>query len=439
MIIKNATVISPRESIKTDVFFSEKTGRIEAIAQDVDKRGEEVIDAEGMLLLPGGVDMHVHFRDPGFTQKEDFFTGTRAAIAGGITTVCDMPNTKPPTDTLNALTAKKATAAGRAACDYLLFFGANSKNLDKLRQVQESGGVAGAKVFMGPTTAAEASFPQKIFSSFSGLVAVHAEDEQMVAKNEEAAGKSIGNEATTYIHNKVRPPKAAEKAVAEAIAAAEASGGRLHVCHASTQAELALIEAAKRRGVKVTCEVTPHHLFFNEEDAAARGNILKVNPPLRSEQDRQALWKAIADGIVDCVASDHAPHLLEEKNKNYWRAPSGVPGVETTFPLLLDAALQEKISLNGVVELLCANPAQILGLEGKKGAVARGADADLVLVDPQKTWQLKSSLLYTKCAWTPYEGKILKGKIISVFSRGKQAFDGRNVIAKEGTGRPADQ
>ncbi len=441
MIIKNALVITPTGSTKADVFFSEKTGRIEAVAQDVDKRGEEVIDAEGMLLMPGCVDMHVHLRDPGFTHKEGFLTGTRAAIAGGVTTVCDMPNTNPPTDAISALQAKKEIAQSKAVCDYLLYFGANTQNIGIVQQAFDSGGIAGVKVFMGATTATAASFPKEIFEKFIGLVAVHAEDGQIVAQNEEAAKKGLGKNATVFHHNKIRTPKAAEKAVGEAIAALESSknaGARLHICHASTAGELKLIEAAKRRGVKVTCEVTPHHLFLNEDDAAKRGNTLKVNPPLRSEHDRQALWTAIAEGIADCVASDHAPHLLQEKQQGYWEAPSGVPGIETMLPLMVDAALEEKISINGVVELLCANPAKIVGLEGKKGGIERGCDADLVLIDPSKTFQLKSSQLYTKCAWTPFEGKTVRGKIEKVFLRGSEGYDGKSSFAKPGSGRPAD-
>lgn len=437
MIIKNARIVSPEKTFACDVFFSAKSGRVEAVAEDVQKRGEEVFDAEGMLLLPGAVDLHVHLRDPGFTQKEDFFTGTSAAVAGGVTTVCDMPNTLPATSTLEALAQKKEIAKQKAVCDYLLFFGASEQNLGEARKAFDSGGVAGAKVFMGPTTGAEGNFPARIFREFGGLVAVHAEDAETIAQNEEAARKGVGESASVFHHNKIRPPKAAEIAVKHAIEVAEIAGGRLHVCHASTRREIALVASAKKRGVRVSCEATPHHLFLNEEDAVKKGSLLKVNPPLRSEEDRQALWKGVLGGSVDCVASDHAPHLLEEKRKNYWKAPSGVPGVETTLPLLLNEALEEKISLNKVVELLCANPAEIVGLAGKKGVVERGADADLVLVDPDKNFTLKSPLLYTKCAWTPFEGRMLRGKIGRVFVRGSEAFDGKRVPSLAGSGRPA--
>lgn len=440
MIIKNAQVVSPQGISKQDVWFSDE-GIVELVADEISRPGEEALDAEGLFLLPGCVDMHVHLRDPGATQKEDFLTGTAAALAGGVTTVADMPNNNPPIETVEGFEEKKLVAFTKAVCDFMLYFGASSKNLGEVVRLRQfSTQVAGIKLFMGPTTGVEREVDEKmlpeVFAAFPKLACVHAEDAGMVAELEQKYRSNLGAEATCAYHNKIRPPEAAAVAVEEAIAAAQKSGAHLHVCHASTAKEVELISQARGRlGVRVTCEVSPHHLFLTEEDAERTGgNSLKVNPPLRSRQDVDALWHGLREGKIDCIASDHAPHTPDEKQRGYWEAPAGVPGLETMLPLMLTAALDKKITLPRVVELLSANPAKILGLR-YKGKIAKSADADLVLVDLRKSFRVRNANLYTKCGWNPFEGSTLRGTVERVFLRGREVFDGKHLVASPGTGK----
>ncbi|MCX6767235.1 MAG: dihydroorotase family protein, partial [Candidatus Micrarchaeota archaeon] len=232
--------------------------------------------------------------------------------------------------------------------------------------------------------------------------------------------------ATAFDHNRCRPPVCAELAVKRAVSIAVLTKRRLHVCHASTAGELAAIKEAKKAGARVTCEAAPHHLFLSEEDAKSLGNFGKMNPPLRSKEDVAAVWKAVADGTIDCIATDHAPHTRGEKEQHYWEAPSGIPGLETMLPLLLDAVNAGRLSLEKVVELCCANPAKIFNLKGK-GGFGAGMDADFTLVDLKGTTKISPDRLFTKCAWSPWEGKPLRGRIKRVFLRGEEAFDGQEV------------
>jgi len=433
MLIKNASVVSPGGVAKQDVLFDEHSGKIVAVAPEIVKPGEEYLDAEGLYLLAGATDMHVHFRDPGATQKEDFLTGSAAALSGGVTTVCDMPNNIPLIDSEPALANKLSIAQSKSVCDYALYLAASNSNAQTAQKTWDEGKIAGVKIFMGPTTGAPANFPQDLFSTYSGIACVHAEDAATLEQLDYKYRRDLGNLATCAYHNTIRPPQAAQIAVTQAIEAAGTTG-RLHVCHITTSAEVELVAKAKATGAKVTCEVTPHHLFLTEKDATKKGNVLKVNPPLRSEQDVKALWNGIADGTIDCIASDHAPHMHEEKTKNYWSAPSGVPGVETMLPLLLDAAARGRLTLARVAELACANPAAIMGFT-TKGTVEPGKDADLVLVDFSKEKTVGNNGIYSKCGWTPFEGKRLKGAIENVFLRGKLVFDGRHVVALRGSGK----
>ncbi len=435
VIIKNAKLVFPQGLREWEVRFDENAGVISEAGGRVSSHGEEVFDASGLFLLPGLVDAHVHLRDPpGSTRKEDFLTGTTAALAGGVTTVMDMPNTLPPTTSAEALEEKKKVAGLKAACDYAFHFGATAENADEARRVEA--GVAGKKIFLSATSFATALAEEALEKHFRNTqkpVLVHAEDEKMIEELRARYERELGVTATAEIHNKVRLPEAAASAVEKAVALAEETQAHLHVCHVSTAKEMEVIKNARSRGVNVTCEVTPHHLFLAEDATKRLGNFVKVNPPLRAQEDVDALWKEVNAGAVTSIASDHAPHLREEKQGDYWSAPSGVPGLETMLPLLLDAASRNRVSLEKIVELACYNPALKFGLK-YKGRLEKGCDADFVLVDLREETVVEEERLYTKCGWSPFAGMRLKGKIKSVFLRGKLVYDGEHLVARPGGG-----
>jgi dihydroorotase len=427
VIIKNARIASSKGILEANLFVED--GKVVALKKTISGSGEKTIDATGLFLLPGLIDAHVHFRDPGAEWKEDFFTGTRAALAGGVTVVFDMPNTAPSVDSQKILNEKKKIISAQAACNYALYFGASEANQNEAKQIS---GACGLKIYMGSTTGSllvkDAVALEKHFQLFpkEKIIAVHGEDEETIKKYAEKYRAGEKPE-----HNKVRPPVAVETAARKAIELAKEYGKKLHVCHLSTEAEMNLVKEAKKEGVPVSCEATPHHLFLSEEDAKRLENFGKMNPPLRSRKDVAALWENM--DAIDLIATDHAPHTREEKEKDYWSAPSGVPGVETMLPLLLNAVNERRISLEQVVEKTCENPAKLFGLKGK-GFVAEDFDADFVLVDLKKTKKIAAENLFTKCGWSPFEGMRLRGSVERVFMRGEEVFDGENVFAKPGSG-----
>lgn len=378
-----------------------------------------VVDANGLLVLPGLVDPHVHLREPGDTHKEDFASGTAAALAGGFTTVLAMPNTRPPITDRATLEEATRLAATKAVCDVGLFVGATPHNAADVAGLT---GSVGLKVYMGATTGdllvADLDALLAHFSTYPSerALAVHAEDAEAVA--------------WFAARGQRRPPLCALLALARALALASHYRRRLHVCHVSTGAELALIRAARSLGVRVTCEVTPHHLFLTTDDTARLGLLARVNPPLRSADDAAALWAGLGD--VDCLATDHAPHTLEEKRSP--RPPAGMPGLETALPLLLSAVFEGRLSLRKGVRLMAEGPARAFGL-ARKGCLAPGCDADLALVDHNAEWTIGERALLTRCGWSPFAGWQVKGRVERVFLRGQEVYAYGNVLVQPGYGR----
>jgi dihydroorotase (multifunctional complex type) len=388
---------------------------------------EHCVDATGLYVLPGFIDSHVHFRDPGATYKEDFLSGTRAALAGGVTTVLDMPNTQPSTASLAHLRAKAALVATKAVVDYGLYFGATDTNIDEaVSSVDE---VAAMKLYMGSSTGSllvtEFAPIYRHFSTFPRHkpIVIHAEDEQAL--------KYFGALGLRD-HNQARPPVSAQIALSRALAIAERTQRMIHVAHTTTQRELELIQEARQKGVRVTCEVTPLHLFLNSDDQMRLGNYGKVNPPLRSQSDQQALWRLLE--IIDTIGTDHAPHTRAEKDQPYEKAPSGMPGVQTMLPLLMTAVSAGKISLADVIKRCVSNPARIFGLKNK-GALAIGKDADIVLFDPQQISEITDQQILSKCGWTPFAGTKVVGKIKEVYLRGTLAYAQETCLAPAGSGK----
>lgn len=413
LILQSASVVSSRNTKVRDVFVED--GKIvEAFSEN---EADQIIDGRGKFLLPGVIDPHVHFRDPGNPEKEDFESGSLAAAFGGVTTVLDMPNTNPPTISQAALDAKKKHIEGRSHVNYGFFAGA-TKDLDALKKMK---GIAGIKMYMASSTGGllleEPEYWEEVFKIAKARdlpVVVHAEHEGCIQKN---MGRK-GEEASDYC--RVRSSECAREAVELALELRKKIGNRLHIAHLSTKSELELVRAYKNP--KLTCEVAPHHLFFTMEDM--EDAFLKMNPPLRTIMDVEALWRALLDGTVTCIATDHAPHTREEKEQDVWEAPAGVPGVEFSLPLMLNAVDEGRLSLERVVALMCEGPAQAFGFKSK-GALTVGMDADMVLVDMKLKKSVSSKNVHSKCGWTPYEFFILQGWPVTTIVNGE-------VVVKEG-------
>lgn len=393
MLVKNAKFFLEGKMVEKDILIEGE--RIKSLGRFPGNG----LDASGYLVLPGLIDAHVHLRDPGATQKEDFHSGTRAAIAGGITTVLDMPNNSPPTTTLGRLEEKRAIASRKAVCDYGFHFGAGADNFGEVKKARPGS----LKVYMGKTTG-DLFLPDEksIFLHFRNFpkekpIVVHAEDQTII----EAEG---------------RTPLAAQAAAAKAAMLAERAGRTICIAHASTARE---IELAKKWG-KSFAETCPHYLFLNEEKAGRLGNFGRVYPPVRPEAERRRLWGSLDS--VDYVSTDHAPHLPEEKEKG----AAGFPGLETSLALMLDAYGKKQVRMEWILSRMCENPARIFNIKGK-GKIAPGFQADLVFVDLRKEWKVRAERMQGKCGWTPYEGMALKGKAEKVIFRGELSYDGESI------------
>lgn len=415
LVFRNGIIFGVDGRIEGDLRVED--GRVAEIGT-VSGADAEIVDLDGRWLWPGAVDAHVHFRDPGFPAKEDFASGSAAAVAGGVTTIFDMPNTKPTTTTVARLDEKRAMAATKSRCNYGFFFGANPSNLDEARRASN---VAGLKIFMGCSTGDLLVYLpedlERIFAGYEGRICVHAESELML--RERAA--MFEDRDDPAVHSEIRSPEVAAEAVRMAAALAAEYDRHLHVLHLSTRVEL---EEIATSGARVTCEVCPHHLFLDTSAYERHGTFVRMNPPLRDAADVAAMWEALADGRIDMIATDHAPHSIDEKMKPYRRAPSGVPGVETMVPLMLDAAAQGRCTYDQVLAWCCHNPARVYGIEDRH-MLTVGAYADVVVIDPELRREVVDEEQFTRCAWSPWAGRTLRGWPVATYVNGVLAYDGQ--------------
>ena len=390
-------------------------GRIAAIGSFPNAKAAEIFEARGLHVLPGAIDSQVHFREPGNEHKEDLESGSRAAVLGGITAVFEMPNTSPPTTTRAAIDDKLARAKNRMHCDYAFYVGATPANITELAALERLAGVCGVKAFLGSSTGTLLlSKPEDILAALkSGTrrVAVHSEDEDRLI-----ARKSLAERDNPASHPVWRDVETARASTERVLALAKKAGRRLHVLHVTTGEEIGLLAAAKDFA---TAETTPQHLTLSAPDCYERlGAYAQMNPPIREERHRQALWQAVRDGVIDVIGSDHAPHTREEKNKTYPDTPSGMPGVQTLVTLLLDHVNQGNLSLERFVDLTAHGPQRIFGLAGK-GRIARGWDADFTIVDKNHTRTIENSWIASRCGWTPFDGMKTRGWAVATVLRGQ--------------------
>ena len=344
-----------------------------------------------MIVLPGAVDAHVHFRDPGYTYKEDWESGSISAAAGGVTTVIDQPNTDPKTIDANSFNLKLDEARHKSVVDFCINGGPG-----KIEELLKIGASAIGEIFTYEHSDDKLWRILDEVNKYGALPTIHAEDGEVIREHTE----SLRDLHEPEIYSKARPPIAEAAAIEKILSWTK----RAHICHISTNQGLDIVKSARREGKKVSCEVAPHHLLFNVKDYKNKGPFLKTNPPLRRQSDCDALWAGLRDGSIDILASDHAPHLPEEKKEDIWEAPPGVPGVETLLPLMLIAVRRNFLSLERLVDAISSKPAEIFGLRSK-GKIEAGRDADLVIIDPKAITEIKADKLHSRADWTPYEGK----------------------------------
>ncbi len=399
VIIRDGTIVRSTGRLVADIAIED--GKIAYVGGNPAGKAREEISAIGRFVMPGVIDTHVHFRDPGHPEKESWATGSIEALRGGVTTVLDMPNTNPPTLDRATVDAKLAQAAANSVVNYGCWVGASAESIPRINDLWDSGAVCGTKVFMGDSTGSLGVTPEVlegVFKKTKGLIGVHAEDQPALE-----AAQAQWEGTPNPVHNDVRPPEASIKAVETLIELVKETGREIHICHLSTAGELAALDPY-RGDLPITCEVSPHHLFLSTDNAGDLGNLIKVNPPVRTELDRRAMMAALKRGRLDTFGSDHAPHTLEEKQRDYWSAPSGLPGVGTMLPLILGALKNGRLGLELMVSMLSENPARIFGLEGK-GSIEEGADADLVLFREGVTTKLTQQMVTCHCGWSPFVGR----------------------------------
>lgn len=407
-------------------------GRIAALGDLSSADAAERVDCTGLAVLPGVIDTQVHFREPGLEHKEDLETGTRGAVLGGVTSIFEMPNTNPSTTTREALEDKLKRAEGRAWADHAFFIGAAEGNLEQLGELEMLPGCAGVKLFMGSSTGSllvsETDAVRQVLKNGRRRMSVHSEDE---ARMRERRHLVEGPDADVSMHPVWRDAEAAIMNTRRLIELADEVQRRVHVLHITTADEIDFLADWKRFA---TVEVTPQHLTFSADDYARLGSRVQMNPPIREESHRQGLWRGIDEGVVDVLGSDHAPHTLDEKQKPYPQSPSGMTGVQTLLPVMLDHVAAGRLSLQRLVDLASAGPARIFNISGK-GRIAKGFDADLAVVDLNARWTITDDWVASRSGWTPYDGKEVQGRPVHTFVRGHGTVrDG--AVQGEPTGRP---
>ena len=425
-LIQNVTIVNEGQCVTTDILFYD--GIIQKIGNLSPELDFQVIDGTGKHLLPGIIDGQVHFRDPGLTHKGDLTTETRAAVAGGVTSFIDMPNTIPNVLTMQALADKYALASQKSLANYSFFLGVNGDNIDEIIKTDTSKliGVSDDGLYFtkkGNLLADNPATMEKLFANCKSIIAIHSEKEQIIEENENSYREKYGDDVPVEFHPLIRSAKACFEASKRAIELAKKHNARFHILHLTTEAETHLFQNdLPLRQKRITTEVSVHHLWFSDQDYQRLGVLIKWNPAIKTEQDQQGLLQALLDDRIDIVTTDHAPHTLAEKQKPYFQAMSGAPMVQHSLNCMLEFYKQGKISLEKLVEKMCHNPAILYRID-RRGFIREGYAADLALVDLNAAWTVaKNNILY-KCGWSPLEGTTFQTKVIQTFVNGHLVYD----------------
>lgn len=427
-LIKNAKIVNENKIFEGDILIEGEY--IKAIDREILAKDAQVIDVKGNYVIPGAIDDQVHFREPGLTHKATIETESKAALAGGITSFMEMPNTNPQTTTIKALEDKLAIAQKTSYANYSFMFGGTNDNLEEILKVNPKE-VPAIKLFLGSSTGNmlvdDPKVLENIFRNTSLPIAVHCEDETTIKNNLEKYKEKYGDDIPIQCHPEIRSEEACYLSSSTAIALAKKTGARLHVFHLSTGKETALFENNKPlKEKKITAEVCIHHLWFSDKDYQDKGSLIKWNPAVKTAKDRDQLWEALLDDRLDVIATDHAPHTLEEKDNVYTKAPSGGPLVQHALVALLEKHLEGKISIEKIVEKMCHNPAILFDIENR-GYIKEGYFADLVVLDTNKPWRVEKENILYKCGWSPFEGHVFKSQVTHTFVNGHLAYHNGKV------------
>ena len=433
ILIKDVRMVNEGRSFSGDLLIDH--GRIEKIGSGISAEGAEVIDGAGKLLMPGMIDDQVHFREPGVTYKADMATESRAALAGGITSFMEMPNTNPQTVTLDALEAKFALAADRCWGNYAFYLGATNDNLGEIVRLAPDQ-TCGIKVFMGASTGNmlvdDPATLESLFREAPMLIATHCEDTPTILANEEVYREKYGDQIPMRFHPLIRSEEACWKSSSFAVELAKKQGTRLHVLHLTTARELALFTEGPGEDKQITAEACVHHLFFDESDYAEKGSFIKCNPAIKTRKDRDALRQALVDGKLDLIGTDHAPHTLDEKQQtSYFKTPAGLPLVQHAVPMVLELVNQGIMPLELAVEKMCHAPARMFQVK-ERGFLREGYWADLLLVDLDSPHTVKREDVLYKCGWSPLEGNSLSSRVLKTLVNGELKYDEGRFVGGPG-------
>ena len=430
LIIKNGSCYIDGKLVKTDIALTDN--KIKKIGK-VELNSSKVLNAKDKLVLPGVIDTQVHFREPGSTDAEDLESGSRAAVLGGVTSLFEMPNTNPPTSNLIEFEKKLQLAKNRMHSNYAFYFGATPDNVDQLSKLKDLKGCCGVKLFAGSSTGKllvdkEADI-EKVISMSDRIVSIHSEDEEILNLR-----KRFIKKGNVHSHLEWRNTECAISSTRRVVKIAERFNKRIHVLHVTTKEEVDFLAMHKKN---VTFETTPQHLTLYAPDCYDKlGTYAQMNPPIRTKDHYDRLWIAIKNNIVDVIGSDHAPHLKKEKDKEYPNSPSGMPGVQTIFPVMLDHVNNKKLSLEQLIKLMCENPCKIFGIKNK-GYIKEGYDADLTIVDMNKDQVIKDEMIASKCGWTPFNNYKVKGFPVGTIVNGNLVMSEGKIISKA-QGRPLE-
>ena len=431
-LIKNAKLVNENSIFESDILIQDQ--RIQKIDKDITDADATIIDGQGKYVLPGVIDDQVHFREPGLTHKGSIATESRAALAGGITTYMEQPNTNPQTTTIEKLEEKFLMGKAASFANYSFLFGGTNDNLEELKRLDKNA-CSGVKLFLGSSTGNmlvdNEVVIEQIFRNTEMRISAHCEDEQTIKNNLAKYKEQYGDDIPVKYHHLIRSEEACYLSSSKAIALAKSTGARLHVFHLSTGKEMDLFRNdLPIEEKKITAEVCIHHLWFSDADYDTKGTLIKWNPAVKTAEDRTALWKALLDDRIDVIATDHAPHLLSEKENVYTKAPSGGPLVQHALPAMLDKYHEGIISLEKIVEKMCHNPARLFDIE-KRGYIREGYYADLVLVDLNDDWKVGPDTTAYKCGWSPFDNHTFKSKISHTFINGHLGYENGNFSTEK--------